>query len=91
MEQRPFKNKWHIKIDKSQRHSEEMATAREYLAMAESMDYKQMKDKGALRRNKELGIDRSVEQALRDGNQLDGGVEQLDEEEQNRRILENAR
>ncbi len=61
---------------------EEMEQAREYLNKAEQMDYKQMKAKGALRRNKELGIDRPIDQALRDG-QVDpnGGVEQLDEEE----------
>jgi len=67
-ESRPFRNKWNIKINKSQKLAEEMATAKEYLDMADSMDYKQMKAKGALKRNKELGIDRSVEQALRDNN-----------------------
>jgi len=40
---------------------EEMEQAREYLKKADEMDYKQMKAKGALRRNKELGIDRPIE------------------------------
>jgi len=49
-EQRRYKNKWNITIDKKTRYYKELEDARSLIAEVDQLDYKEMKAKGALKK-----------------------------------------